>query len=185
MTTLRAKVALVGPAASGKTILANFLADHVTDGLSMPYRPTQGCRILETTMENHSDTALELWDVSGDINNESGWPAITTGLDGVIVVFDINQTVVDGDLDIWFRRFIKRPGVKSNQVLVFANNPHRDSATRSAVDLTGPLSKAKLVLTDVTREPEAVRAAFNALMTNVRSVVEQRRDDAERKVLGM
>ena len=51
--------------------------------------------------------------------------------------------------------------------------------------VAGPLSKAKLVLTDVTREPEAVRAAFNALMTNVRSVVEQRRDDAERKVLGM
>ena len=64
---------IIGPKASGKSTIANFLAGH-KQVLSENYRPTVGCRILEFEKEGPSNSyisgdskiMIELWDVSGD-----------------------------------------------------------------------------------------------------------------------
>eukprot|EP00730_Choanoeca_flexa_P019643 TRINITY_DN9603_c0_g1_i6.p1 TRINITY_DN9603_c0_g1~~TRINITY_DN9603_c0_g1_i6.p1 ORF type:complete len:188 (+),score=28.51 TRINITY_DN9603_c0_g1_i6:711-1274(+) len=185
--TLKAKVAIVGPCETGKSVLSNFLADAIADGRTAAYRPTKGCRILEFELDGHSgsrtDTHVELWDVSGDTSAEANWGAITSHLHGLMIVFDINKDGQEANLDVWFRRFIKKAGIKSSQCIVVANNPSTSSPERTSVTLQGPLSKAKLVYADINTKPDAFRQAFNTLMENVRDVVVQQRDAIESKLL--
>ena len=67
------KILIIGPVQSGKTTIANFLADR-GDQLNTGYRPTAGVRILEFEKEapknpkrpGQDKVIVELWDLSGD-----------------------------------------------------------------------------------------------------------------------
>jgi len=62
------KVLIVGPSASGKSAVANFLGG-VTDSLELEgHEPTSGCRIVEVERDvsGRGTVSAELWDVSGD-----------------------------------------------------------------------------------------------------------------------
>lgn len=67
----KAKLLLIGPSESGKTVLANFLSDTV-ETVGGEYCPTQGVRILEFESQNEgsgdksSTCEVELWDCAGD-----------------------------------------------------------------------------------------------------------------------
>lgn len=61
----KVKILVIGPEASGKSTIVNYLADK-QNVLESPYRPTSGVRIVEH--ETHVDNRLvsiEFWDVSG------------------------------------------------------------------------------------------------------------------------
>ena len=45
------KMIVIGPASSGKSVLANFLVDQV-DLTKAPYNPTKGVRILEADVSS-------------------------------------------------------------------------------------------------------------------------------------
>ncbi len=69
------KILIIGPLQSGKTAVANLLAERSqTDVVSNNYRPTVGVRILEFEKEaprnpkrpGQERVMIELWDVSGD-----------------------------------------------------------------------------------------------------------------------
>lgn len=67
------KILIIGPPQSGKSRLANFIADR-EDNSTFGYRPTVGVRILEFEKEapknprrpGQEKVMVELWDVSGD-----------------------------------------------------------------------------------------------------------------------
>lgn len=67
------KILIIGPPQSGKSRLANYIADR-EDISSNGYRPTAGVRILEFEKEapknpkrpGSEKVIVELWDVSGD-----------------------------------------------------------------------------------------------------------------------
>ena len=67
------KILIIGPVQSGKSSIANFLADR-EDVLSDSYRPTAAVRIVEFEKEapknpkrpGQEKVLVELWDVSGD-----------------------------------------------------------------------------------------------------------------------
>ncbi len=67
----KTKILFLGPCETGKTTIANYLADasEVIGGL---YRPTQGVRILEFESNGleingrNINAEVELWDCSGD-----------------------------------------------------------------------------------------------------------------------
>ncbi|KAE8613726.1 hypothetical protein XENTR_v10007846 [Xenopus tropicalis] len=64
----KAKVLVVGPTESGKSVLANFISD-ATETIAGEYNPTQGVRILECECPNGnkgSSCEVELWDCGGD-----------------------------------------------------------------------------------------------------------------------
>lgn len=63
----KVKILVIGPEASGKTTIVNYLAEK-QNVLESPYRPTAGVRIVEH--ETYVDSRLlsiEFWDVSGFI----------------------------------------------------------------------------------------------------------------------
>ena len=92
------KILLVGPAHSGKSTIANFLAaDGKSSTIGSPdtkYEPTVGVRILEFDQGGSSEfktsrtISIELWDCSGRQEFEKCWPAIQDKADGVIVVYN-------------------------------------------------------------------------------------------------
>ena len=93
----RIKIIIIGPKASGKSTIANFLAGR-KNVLTENYRPTVGCRILEFEQEFSSKNqsystgdnkiTVELWDVSGDQKFSRCWPAIRNGTHGIIFCFN-------------------------------------------------------------------------------------------------
>jgi hypothetical protein len=86
MSAARLKILMVGPSKAGKSSLSSFLAgiqDSVTPAAAPA--PTMGVRVLE--LERHG-AAVELWDVSGDQQYESTWPAVLDGAGGVVLVYD-------------------------------------------------------------------------------------------------
>eukprot|EP00049_Salpingoeca_infusionum_P006765 m.111139 g.111139 ORF g.111139 m.111139 type:complete len:188 (+) comp13432_c0_seq1:209-772(+) len=185
--SLEAKIVVVGPRKVGKTVLANFLSEAVeTDG-QQQYRPTRGCRILKFEPDSsdgkRSDMMVELWDVSGDEKYQSCWPAIAKGVQGAIVVFDVNKEGQENDLDIWFKKFVKGTKIRSGQCLVVANNPSTEPSIRDSVAVGGPLSKAKLVMADIQENPDALRDAFFDLMKGVSEFVRKQREEQEMKLL--
>lgn len=65
---MKLKIAIVGPKASGKSQISNFLAGQAESPASDRYDPTVGVRILETekSENNGQHLQIELWDASGD-----------------------------------------------------------------------------------------------------------------------
>eukprot|EP00052_Salpingoeca_macrocollata_P032013 m.324035 g.324035 ORF g.324035 m.324035 type:complete len:189 (-) comp31343_c0_seq1:68-634(-) len=185
---LRAKIAIVGPQQVGKTTIANFLADKMTESTKTTYRPTQGVRILEFESEavsgKRSDaTVVELWDVSGDQQFEACWPAIARGVHGVVLMFNVDQEGQENELDIWFKKFIKDAGLRSHQVLVMANKIAFFSQAARAVEMNKQLSKARLVYSNLEEDPDYVRSSFNALVAGVRKAIVESRDKEEMSIL--
>ena len=77
---LTLKIAVIGPARVGKTVLSNSLAEFLNVP-SPDYKPTVGCRILEVEKSfsedqiknlnflknnNINKCKIQIWDVSGD-----------------------------------------------------------------------------------------------------------------------
>ena len=48
---LKAKILVVGPPKTGKTVISNFLSD-ATENIGTEYRPTKGVRIVEFERRN-------------------------------------------------------------------------------------------------------------------------------------
>ncbi|CAG2226253.1 IFT22 [Mytilus edulis] len=126
---------------SGKTVLANFLAD-ATDTSSGEYHPTQGCRILEFETNNFNsrqNIEVELWDVSGDKKFESCWPAIAKDTNGVLFVYNPDQGSHGQDLAKWHECFVQNQGLKDSQCAVFAHHKP-GSSDRSVQNSLEPLA---------------------------------------------
>eukprot|EP00938_MAST-03A_sp_MAST-3A-sp1_P004390 g4390.t1 len=125
------KILLVGPAHSGKSTIANFLAaDGKSSTIGSPdtkYEPTVGVRILEFDQGGSSESktsrtiSIELWDCSGRQEFEKCWPAIQDKADGVILVYNPDNRAHGAQLELWYEYFVKKAGLKASQVLVFAH----------------------------------------------------------------
>lgn len=67
----KTKILFLGPCETGKTTIANYLAD-ASEVIGGQYRPTQGVRILEFESNGleingrNISAEVELWDCSGD-----------------------------------------------------------------------------------------------------------------------
>jgi len=60
------KILVIGPEATGKTTVVNYLSQK-SNVLDIPYRPTNPVRIVEheTEVDNRL-VSIEFWDVSGN-----------------------------------------------------------------------------------------------------------------------
>lgn len=104
----------------GKTRLCNQLADISVS--SSVYDPTVGVRILEFerkvpvksrdgTKETMADVSVEMWDMSGDLQFESCWPAIEKDCTGVVIVLNLATLLSKDvpfreDVEYWYHGLV-------------------------------------------------------------------------------
>ncbi|GAU90869.1 hypothetical protein RvY_03228 [Ramazzottius varieornatus] len=109
------KIVMLGPAACGKSVLVNLLADQA-DLARVPYRPTSALRILHCDVPGTvSETSLprrlavQLWDVGGKKENQHFWNACLYGADGLILVYDSDRSGQVKELQSLLYYFTQRP----------------------------------------------------------------------------
>lgn len=91
------KILILGPSGSGKSCLANYLAEK-PEPIDKNYKPTVGLRILElekTVCHSRAPAGelwqIQLWDISGDQRYDHCWTAIKHETNGVIIVHNGNH----------------------------------------------------------------------------------------------
>ena len=87
--------------------------------------------------------SVELWDVSGDQQYESCWPAITQGVtslgapsstspvDGVILVYNPEFPTHDTEVGLWYDAFVKNCDLPDSKCLVFTHRGDPKGGFRS------------------------------------------------------
>lgn len=125
----RVKILVIGPSGAGKSSISNFIAE-MPDVLHPNYRPTVGVRILEfereapkTSKRGGDKILIELWDVSGDTKYERTWSGIQRGADGVILVFNAENSKHESEVESWVKAFPSKMGVSPSLCLALAHHP--------------------------------------------------------------
>ncbi|KAJ3092091.1 Elongation factor 1-gamma [Quaeritorhiza haematococci] len=171
--TKKLTVFVVGPEKSGKTSIANFLADISESLNGTDYHPTQGVRILEferkiSIMDPRKqknkdlEVAIELWDCGGDSKFQNVWPAVSSSANAVIFVYspDARQ---EKDLDPWWNHF---SFLKETQCAVFAHNILNPSQKGNKPRLGKAFSKMPVIFTSLDHEADQIKVEFDKLIKN-------------------
>ena len=173
MDLVRSKVLVMGPKRCGKTRIANFLAKHDEAPNFAAYTPTKGTRILEfeesvQTGKRSVTAACELWDCSGDRQYEGCWPAILRDVHGVVLVYDPTIKEQEKDIEMWYKSYTARLGLKESQVLVFAHTASAPGG-RSTYQAPRALDKFKFLNTTLDNEDvsRAMRETFTKFLGSV------------------
>ncbi|XP_061798297.1 intraflagellar transport protein 22 homolog isoform X1 [Nerophis lumbriciformis] len=184
---IKAKILLIGPNESGKSVLANFLSD-ATENVGGEYRPTQAVRILEfeSQLEGSGDMKsceVELWDCSGDFKFESCWPALMKDCSGVVVVFNPEIPNHIKEIESWHSMFISSQGLQESQCLLVAHHKPGGTAAEGRLALASQLSRLPLIHSDVEEEPEDVRRAFCSYLGKVVNTLSESREREEMSII--
>mmetsp|Transcript_20717 Transcript_20717/g.52621 ORF Transcript_20717/g.52621 Transcript_20717/m.52621 type:complete len:193 (+) Transcript_20717:103-681(+) len=180
MAEAKTKIIVVGPVKCGKSRLVNQIAGLESEPNLEAYVPTAGVRILEFDREIAHSTkrggsrsvnlAVELWDCSGDQQYEACWPAILSGVVGVLLVFNPENPSGERDVVKWYSAFIAKLKLSDAQVLVLAH--HMD--TESFNPATSPKGLSKFKIVDTTLDTEGamqeVKGVVNDFLTRVGAV---------------
>jgi len=176
----KSKIILIGPTKSGKSVLANFLGDQV-DLSSHAYRPTAGVRILEfetSVSAGHiqANMEVELWDCGGE--SENIWPAIAAKADGVLLVYDAASQDASS-LNQYYEYFVKSHNIKDSHCAVFGNSWDQEADD----DLQPPLPNCAFSITNLSKDPDLIKKAFNSLLMKVYGKLSASREKQEQSIL--
>jgi len=172
MDNVRAKVLVIGPKRCGKTRISDFLAGQGTVPNFEAYAPTKGARILEFESSVQSgrksmQVQVELWDCSGDRQYESCWPAILREAQGVLLVYDPTIKEQERDIELWYKTYTSRLGLKDSQVLLFAHQ----GGSASFRQYQAPRALDRFAFLNTTLDSEeqhaAMKNAFTSFLGNV------------------
>ncbi|XP_050410359.2 intraflagellar transport protein 22 homolog isoform X3 [Patella vulgata] len=183
---LKAKILMLGPCQSGKTVLSNFLSDS-TDSAGGDYQPTQGVRILEfevpsSDVKSRTSVEVELWDVSGDKKFETCWPAIARDVNGIVFVYNPDQSNHDKELEYLFTYFAEQGALKENQCIVFSHVKPRSTGDIQS-ELPSSFSRITTVQTNLDEDGEAVRDAFNKFLATLVTALSDKREEEELSII--
>lgn len=184
----KAKIILIGPSESGKTVLSNFLSDTV-ETVGGEYSPTQGVRILEFETQNegssdkHSSCEVELWDCGGNFKFESCWPALMKDSNGVVIVFNPDIPSHLEEIETWHSAFISSQGLQDSQCLLIAHHKPGSGADNARPPLASHLSRLPLIHSNLEEEPEDTRQAFRRYLENVIHTLSESRERDEMSIL--
>eukprot|EP00771_Trimastix_marina_P002625 gnl/Trimastix_PCT/3767.p1 GENE.gnl/Trimastix_PCT/3767~~gnl/Trimastix_PCT/3767.p1 ORF type:complete len:204 (-),score=28.33 gnl/Trimastix_PCT/3767:25-636(-) len=187
---MRIKVLIVGPQQTGKSTIANFLADN-SETPSATYHPTIGVRILETNSAASDDRGydrsrhiIELWDCSGDRKFEHCWPALQQNVDACVFVFNPDARGQERELEIWYRAFGMTCHLRDTQCLIFAHHAQPYGTAPPKPRLSKILSRLPLYHTSVESDGPVIREQFNNLIQRATVVAMEKQDAEERRIMG-
>ncbi|XP_057713973.1 intraflagellar transport protein 22 homolog isoform X2 [Corythoichthys intestinalis] len=183
----KAKILLIGPNESGKTVLANFLSD-ATENVGGEYRPTQAVRILEyeSQLDGCGDVKsceVELWDCSGDFKFESCWPALMKDCSGVVIVFNPDIPSQLKEIETWHSMFIASQSLQDSQCLLIAHHKPGSAMEEGRLSLASQLNRFTLIHSEMEEEPEDLRRAFCRYLGKVVNTLSESREQEEMSII--
>ncbi|XP_054065253.1 intraflagellar transport protein 22 homolog isoform X3 [Rissa tridactyla] len=196
---LKAKVLLVGPRESGKSVLANFVSES-TEGIGS-YSPTQGVRILEYEKPNLNGNSkgagcrFELWDCSGDQKFETCWPALMKDSHGVIIIFNPELPSHLKEIEMWYSCFVQQQPLLDSQCLLVAHHKPGSAGDTENLSLgkkmensisnsrAYPLNKIKLIHSNLEDDPEDVRMEFMKYFKSIIAFIDESREREEMSII--
>lgn len=123
MKTYKARIVLVGPCGSGKSVLANYLSDlniELIDDL----KPTRGLRIAEYDINNAqvdgvpANIDVQVWDTSGDDKFMPYWSIFRRCANGIVFVYNSSDETSPRKLDYMFNYFVTQRNMSLRSCLV-------------------------------------------------------------------
>ncbi|KAJ8275825.1 hypothetical protein COCON_G00075770 [Conger conger] len=184
----KAKILIIGPSESGKSVLANFLSDTV-ETIGGDYSPTQGVRILEFESQNLSGTGknvaceVELWDCAGDLRFESCWPALMKDSNGVVIIFNPDMPSHLKEVEMWHSSFVSSQGLQESQCLLMAHHKPGSAADNSRPVLASQLNKLPLIHSNLEEDPEEARQEFHRYLGSVVRTLSESREREEMSII--
>eukprot|EP00040_Diaphanoeca_grandis_P026918 m.151830 g.151830 ORF g.151830 m.151830 type:complete len:184 (-) comp30783_c1_seq2:164-715(-) len=177
------KIVMIGPSKVGKSVLANFFCDPVSEPVRGAYRPTKGCRILEFTQSSGKKSIpIELWDVSGSKEYEDCWPGVIRQASGLILVFNPDVEDQEKELIAWYKAFTAF-GIKPEDCLVFSNQSAHMRGNTREVHLPEELSHLRMITTNTQEGPDIIRDTFQDFVEVIDADARQAQNQAENNVL--
>ncbi|XP_011308961.1 intraflagellar transport protein 22 homolog isoform X2 [Fopius arisanus] len=180
------KLIVVGPAGSGKTTVANFLAD--ASEIPFEYRPTQGVRILEfdvsnvNTKTNQSKVDIELWDCSGDRRFESCWSAFRRDTQGVIFVYSKLTPDLVWELEKLYDYFVSQTKLEPKNCVVFyfaGDKSHLDPPKR----ISPTFAKISQVNCNIEDDGNKLKSDFQTFLGTLMTMIQERKEQEESIIL--
>ena len=112
---------------------------------------------------------VELWDCSGDRQYEGCWPAILRDVSGVVLVYDPSIKEQEKDIELWYKSYTARLGLKDAQVLIFAHTA--STGGRSTYQAPRALDKFEYLNTTLDSEDvsRSMRDKFRSFLGHVAS----------------
>lgn len=159
---------MVGPKESGKTTLANFLA-NMTENLNQQepkYEPTVGLRVLEFEPQTHQSMNVELWDVSGDHVYENCWPAVMKDAHGVVIMYDPSDRLHEQEVALWYEYFVQNADLANARCLIFAHKKGQEQSSGRPPAMSGPMNAVKRIMTNF-ESPGVIRREFDSFVARV------------------
>ncbi|XP_005141425.1 intraflagellar transport protein 22 homolog isoform X1 [Melopsittacus undulatus] len=184
---LKAKVLLVGPRESGKSVLTNFISESI-EGIGS-YSPTQGLRILEYEKPNLNTNTkgagcrFELWDCSGDQKFETCWPALMKDSHGVIIIFNPELPSHLKEIEMWYSCFVQQQSLLDSQCLLVAHHKPGSGGDTEDLSLAYPLNKLKLIHSNLEEDPEDVRMEFMKYFKSIITLINESREREEMSII--
>ncbi|KAJ3304159.1 Intraflagellar transport protein 22 [Blyttiomyces sp. JEL0837] len=180
-------VFLVGGQKTGKTTVANFLAD-LSDSLNgSDYHPTQGVRILEFerairvgNKAKETIIAVELWDCSGDPVYMSNWPAVASSANAVIYISPpAPDKKTEKELEGWYNIF---SFLRETQMSIFCHKIGVGAPKGAKPKFGKPLAKIPTVFTSL-EEPEHLKSEFDNILAAAYFVHTENREREEQSIV--
>ncbi|XP_032664501.1 intraflagellar transport protein 22 homolog [Odontomachus brunneus] len=168
------KLVMVGPTRSGKTTIANFLADATE--IPYDYHPTQGVRILEFEVDDievnneRISRDIELWDCSGNHKFKNCWSAMRKSVHGVILVYNAQMQDSSKELKEFYDYFINGSKLGPNSCVIFLFDPDNAGPNASKI-ISSSFSSVSHVKCNVDDGGDKLKTDFrlflSALMTKL------------------
>ncbi|KAM8991676.1 intraflagellar transport protein 22 homolog isoform 4-T4 [Guaruba guarouba] len=154
---LKAKVLLVGPRESGKSVLANFISEN-TEGIGS-YSPTQGLRF------------------------ETCWPALMKDSHGVIIIFNPELPSHLKEIEMWYSCFVQQQSLLDSQCLLVAHHKPGSGGDTEDLSLAYPLNRLKLIHSNLEEDPEDVRMEFIKYFKSIITLINESREREEMSII--
>ncbi|XP_059685320.1 intraflagellar transport protein 22 homolog isoform X2 [Gavia stellata] len=154
---LKAKVLLVGPRESGKSVLANFVSESI-EGIGS-YSPTQGVRF------------------------ETCWPALMKDSHGVIIIFNPELPSHLKEIEMWYSCFVQQQPLLDSQCLLVAHHKPGSAGDTENLSLAYPLNKLKLIHSNLEEDPEDVRMEFMKYFRSIITLINENREREEMSII--
>ncbi|XP_066995626.2 intraflagellar transport protein 22 homolog [Anabrus simplex] len=186
------KIVFVGPAGSGKTTIANFLADMPENIGAGAYRPTQGVRILEyetlvgVGTEAPTKTQIELWDCGSNQKYDMCWPAIQNEAHGICFIIDAANPSDIPEVEKLFNILVIQTGLNRNRCMLIAH--HKKSIDREMKHLSRLGSSFPQVYTihaNVEENDSRLLSDFNNFYSSILAGLKDTNEQEELSIMNM